>query len=58
MFQVAKEFQGKINFAISPSDEFTHELNEFGIEFALTDKPRVAARDANDKKYVLREEFT
>ncbi|CAH1134868.1 unnamed protein product [Ceutorhynchus assimilis] len=58
VLKVAKNFEGKVNFAISPSDEFTHELNEFGIEFAQADKPRVAARDANDKKYVLREEFS
>ncbi|KAF7287794.1 hypothetical protein GWI33_003425 [Rhynchophorus ferrugineus] len=58
VLKVAKEFEGTVNFAISPNTEFTHELNEFGIEFAQTDKPKVAARDANEKKYVLKEEFT
>lgn len=58
MLKVAKGFEGQVTFAISPSDEFTHELNEFGIEFAQADKPRVAARDANDKKYVLKDEFS
>ncbi|XP_066158872.1 protein disulfide-isomerase A3 [Euwallacea fornicatus] len=58
VLKVAKGFEGKVNFAIAANDEFTHELNEFGIEFAQSDKPRVAARDSNDKKYVLREEFS
>ncbi|KAL1493457.1 hypothetical protein ABEB36_011505 [Hypothenemus hampei] len=58
VLKVAKEFEGKITFAVAATSEFTHELNEFGIEFAHTDKPRVAARDADDKKYVLREEFS
>ncbi|XP_030748346.1 protein disulfide-isomerase A3 [Sitophilus oryzae] len=58
VLKVAEQFAGKVNFAVSPNDEFTHELNEFGIEFAQSDKPKVAARDASEKKYVLKEEFS
>ncbi|XP_050314144.1 protein disulfide-isomerase A3 [Anthonomus grandis grandis] len=58
VLKVAKEFEGKLNFAIASNAEFTHELNEFGIEGADAEKPRVAAKDAADKKYVLRDEFS
>lgn len=58
VLKVAQEYVGKVNFAISPSDEFTHELNEYGIEFAQAEKPKIAARDAKEKKYVMKEEFS
>lgn len=57
VLKVATEFQGKINFAISAKDDFQHELNEFGYDFA-GDKPVILARDAKSLKYKLTEEFS
>lgn len=54
--QVAKEMS-EVNFAISDKDDFTHELNEYGIDFAKGDKPVVAGRDADGNKFVMSDEF-
>lgn len=45
------------NFAISDKDDFTHELNEYGIDFVKGDKPVVAGRDADGNKFVMSSEF-
>ncbi|XP_060537218.1 protein disulfide-isomerase A3 [Cylas formicarius] len=58
VLKVAKQFNGKVTFAISPKDDFTHELNEFGIDFVKGDKPQVAGRDAKERKFVLKDEFS
>lgn len=57
VLKVATEFEGKLNFAISSKDDFQHELNEFGYDFA-GDKPVVLARDAKNLKYKLTDEFS
>ena len=46
----------KVFFAISNADEFRNELEEFGTSY--TDKPIVAARDASNQKYVMKDEFS
>ncbi|KAJ8955403.1 hypothetical protein NQ318_003501 [Aromia moschata] len=58
ILKVAKGFKGKVTFAISATDEFQHEINEFGIEFSKSDKPIVVARDAKNQKFVMKDEFS
>uniref|UniRef100_A0A1L8EE44 Protein disulfide-isomerase n=1 Tax=Haematobia irritans TaxID=7368 RepID=A0A1L8EE44_HAEIR len=57
VLKVAKEFAGKLNFAISAKDDFQHELNEYGYDF-VGEKPVILARDAKNLKYALKEEFS
>ena len=58
--KVGKKFvdEGKkVYFAVSSKDDFSQELSEFGVD-SPGDKPIIAARDATDKKYVMKEEFS
>ncbi|KAL0850847.1 hypothetical protein ABMA28_006764 [Loxostege sticticalis] len=57
VLKVAKEMS-EVNFAISDKDDFTHELNEYGIDFAKADKPVVAGKDADGNKFVMTAEFS
>nr|XP_033185197.1 protein disulfide-isomerase A3 [Bombus vancouverensis nearcticus] len=57
IIKVAKDFP-KLNFAISSKDDFQHELNDFGIDFIKGDKPVVLARNANNQKFVMKDEFS
>lgn len=58
ILKVAQDFSKDFTFAVSSNDEFTHELNEFGVDFAKGDKPVVLAYDAGDHKFVMSEEFS
>ncbi|KAJ8923867.1 hypothetical protein NQ315_010449 [Exocentrus adspersus] len=58
MLKVAKDFKGKATFVVSAKDDFQHELNEYGIDYVKGDKPVVAARDAKNQKFVLKDEFS
>lgn len=57
ILKVAKEFHGKINFAISNKDDFQHELNEYGYDYT-GDKPVILAKNAKSQKFVLKDEFS
>ncbi|XP_053613936.1 protein disulfide-isomerase A3 [Plodia interpunctella] len=57
VLKVAKEMTS-VTFAVSDKDDFTHELNEFGIDFAKRDKPVVAGRDKDGNKFVMSDEFS
>lgn len=57
ILKVAKEWQGKINFAIAAKDEFQHELNEYGYDY-VGDKPLILARDASNQKFIMKDEFS
>lgn len=57
ILKVAKDFP-KLNFAISSKDDFQHELNEYGIDFAKGDKPIVLARDSKNQKFSMSDEFS
>ena len=46
----------KVNFAVSSKEEFSYELTEFGMPMDK-EEPVVAARDAKDLKYVMKEDF-
>ncbi|XP_054278319.1 protein disulfide-isomerase A3-like [Macrosteles quadrilineatus] len=58
ILKVAKDFSNDFTFAISSKDDFQHELNEFGFDYVPTEKPLVLARDADKKKYVMKDEFS
>lgn len=57
VLKVAKEWAGKINFAISSKDDFQHELNEYGYDY-VGDKPLILARDAQNQKFIMKDEFS
>ena len=57
--KVAKKFLDdgkKVNFAVSNKDDMSYELSEYGLDTS-GDKPVVAARDASDQKFVMKDEF-
>lgn len=56
ILKVAKEYSGPYTFAISNKDDFQHELNEYGYDYT-GDKPVVLARDAQNQKFILKDEF-
>jgi len=58
ILKVAQQFVDDFTFAISAKDHFQHELNEFGVDFVKGDKPVVFARDENNRKYVMKDDFT
>lgn len=57
VLKVAKEFKDKLTFAISAKDEFQHELNEYGYDY-VGDKPLILARDADNQKFIMKDEFS
>lgn len=58
ILKVAKQYQGKYNFAVSAKDDFQHELNEFGYDYVPSEKPLICARDANKQKFIMKDEFS
>ncbi|XP_020288215.1 protein disulfide-isomerase A3 [Pseudomyrmex gracilis] len=54
IIKVAKDFP-EFNFAVASKDDFQHELNDFGIDYAKGDKPVVLARDDKNQKFVLKD---
>ena len=56
--QVDQDFASDFTFAMSSKDDFHHELNEFGIDSVIGDKPVVCAKDAKGLKYVMKDEFS
>jgi protein disulfide isomerase family A protein 3 len=57
ILKVAKEWQGKVNFAISSKDDFQHELNEYGYDYT-GEKPVILAKDIQGLKFIMKDEFT
>ncbi|XP_034837673.1 protein disulfide-isomerase A3 [Maniola hyperantus] len=57
VLKVAKDLSD-VTFAISDKDDFIHELNDYGIDFAKGDKPVVAGKDLDGNKYVMSAEFS
>lgn len=57
IIKVAKDFPS-FNFAVSSKDDFQHELNEFGVDYVQGDKPVVLVRDADNRKFILKEDFS
>ncbi|XP_063699405.1 protein disulfide-isomerase A3 [Culicoides brevitarsis] len=56
VLKVAKDWAGKVNFAVSSKDDFQHELNEYGYDYT-GDKPVILARDAQGQKFIMKDEF-
>ncbi|CAG0924510.1 unnamed protein product [Notodromas monacha] len=57
VLSVAKDFES-LNFGVAATDDFQHELNEFGIEFAKGDKPIIAGWNEKSQKFVMSGEFS
>lgn len=57
ILKVVKPYTGQYRFAISNKDEFQHELNEYGYDYT-GDKPVVLARNAQNQKFIMKEEFS
>lgn len=57
VLKVAKEFVGRVNFAVSAKDDYQHELNEYGYDY-VGDKPLVLARDGKNQKFIMKDEFS
>lgn len=47
-----------LTFAVSNKDEFQHELNEYGVDYIQGDKPKILARDSQNRKFEMKEEFS
>lgn len=58
ILKVAQNYADSFTFAISSKDDFQHELNEFGIDYVPGDKPKVAARNAKEQKFIMKDEFS
>jgi len=59
VLKVAEQFKGKLTFAISNKESFSHELDEFGLggDKKTSEKPIVAAFGVKGEKYPMSEEF-
>ncbi|KAL5234942.1 hypothetical protein ACI65C_002352 [Semiaphis heraclei] len=57
VLKVAKSVKDVI-LAVNNKDEFQHEINEYGLEFVSDDKPIVLARSLDNKKYIMKDEFS
>ena len=55
VIKVAKEFTGKLTFAIASWDVFGHEVNEFGFEKGSN--PVVGVQDAKGMKYKMTADY-
>ncbi|XP_055529979.1 protein disulfide-isomerase A3-like [Wyeomyia smithii] len=57
VLKVAKEFVGRVSFAVSAKDDFQHELNEYGYDY-VGDQPLALARDAKNQKFIMKDAFS
>lgn len=57
VLKVAKSVKD-VTLAINNKDDFQHEINEYGLEFVSDDKPIVLARSLDNKKYIMKDEFS
>ncbi|VVC29159.1 Hypothetical protein CINCED_3A021842 [Cinara cedri] len=57
VLKVAKSVVG-LTLAINNKDDFQHEVSEYGLEFVPDDKPIVLARSLDNKKYIMKDEFS
>lgn len=58
ILKVAKGFSDDFTFAVSSKDDFQHELNEYGYDYVAGDKPIICARNAQNQKFVMKDEFS
>ena len=60
VMKVAKKLkdEGKtVFFAVSNKNDFSYELSEYGMDSVSGDKPVIAAKDAKEQKFVMKDEF-
>merc|ERR1712038_9806 len=58
VMKVAKDFEG-LTFSVASKHDFAQELAEYGLDSRMSeDKPLVAVKSADGKKYVMEEEFS
>jgi len=58
VMKVAKDFDG-LTFAVASKHDFAQELAEYGLDSRMSEeKPLVAVRSADGKKYIMEEEFS
>ncbi|XP_050538934.1 protein disulfide-isomerase A3 [Daktulosphaira vitifoliae] len=57
VLKVAKSVKG-VSMAINNKDDFQHEINEHGLDFVSDDKPIVLARSLDNKKYIMKDDFS
>jgi len=58
VMKVAKDFQG-LTFAVASKHDFAQQLAEYGLDAKISEeKPLVAIKSAEGKKYVMEEEFS
>lgn len=58
VLKVAQDYKDKIAFAVSNKNDFSHELDEYGLaEKKSSDKPVVAGMGKDGEKYPMTEEF-
>ncbi|XP_050423081.1 protein disulfide-isomerase A3 [Adelges cooleyi] len=57
VLKVAKSVKG-VTFAINNKDDFQHEINEYGLDFVSDNKPIVLARSLDNKKFIMKDEFS
>jgi len=59
ILKVAQDYKRKVNFAVSNKEDFSHELEEYGLaERKGSDKPLIAAQGAQGEKFPMTEEFS
>ncbi|CAG0879088.1 unnamed protein product [Darwinula stevensoni] len=58
VMKVAKDFLGKLRFAVANHNDFQNELNDFGITFTSGEKPVIGAKDGKGQKFIMDGEFS
>jgi len=60
VLKVAQDYKGKVQFAVSNRNDFSHELDEYGLadKKDKTEKPLVAAQGKSGEKYFMADEFS
>ncbi|XP_063906181.1 protein disulfide-isomerase A3-like [Zophobas morio] len=58
MLKVAHKYQKYVKFVTSAKDDFEEELVDYPVEYGNLMRPFVLAKDLENKKYIMTEEFT
>jgi len=59
ILKIAQDYKRKLHFAVSNKDDFTHELEEFGLgDKKGSDKPIIAAHGAMGEKYPMKDDYS
>jgi len=58
VLKIAQDYKDDFKFGVSNKDDFTHELEEYGVTYTDGGKPVICATDKAGKKYPMAEEFS